>query len=346
VLVRRLAVVVLLAACGATPCRAEETVRLRLRYEVPAGCPDEAAFVGAVRARTALARFESDGAAPTVGVVVQQRDGWTWGTLTRVGALPRDVTGESCDDVVSALALILSLTIEPRADAPSGGAPGVAADPAPPPAMPPAAPPVAAPPVMGRAAPETVDAIALPPRTRGRSAFWGVATAATASPALTRSWVTLIGAALSGEVGTAYTPVLAPSLRLSAALDVSPTVVRPPGSATFMIYRARTEVRPLRFAAGALQIVPFVGLDAGSVVGHGHPGAAITVARTENRLWLALSEGAALELPVEPFFLTASAEIDEPLRRYGFVFDTPNVDIIEVPSVALGFALGAGLRFW
>jgi hypothetical protein len=313
-----------------------------LRYEVPAGCPDEAAFVGAVVARTELARFESDGTAPIVGVTVRQRDGVTWGTLTRAGALPREVTGESCADVVSALALILSLTLEPRADATSADAPREA----PPPATP--APAVVPAPVVAPPTPQTVDADGVPPAwpARAHAFFWSVATTFTTSPASTRSWVTLLGAALSGELGKAFTPVLAPSLRLSAALDVSPSVTRSSGSATFRIYRARTEVRPLRFAAGPLNFLPYVALDAGSLVGQGHPGGAITVTRTENRLWLALAQGAALELALRAFFLTASAEIDEPLQRYGFVFDTPDVDIVQVPSVAVGFSLGAGLHFW
>jgi hypothetical protein len=89
-----------------------------LSYVAPAGCPDVATYWRHIRARSSIASVESGGAptadSPDVRVELSPSEsGWV-GRLTIAGELEldREVTGERCEDVVEALALITVLRLE------------------------------------------------------------------------------------------------------------------------------------------------------------------------------------------------------------------------------------------
>ena len=134
---------------------------IRVRFEAPEGCPDEAAFLDQVRARTAKARVAAAGEkARTFSVRLTQEGRSIRGRLAiEESADPtglREVTGERCAEVVSALALITALAVDPQA---------LTAAPARLPAPPPAPP--APPPGSDVAAPGGPSASAVaPPRSR------------------------------------------------------------------------------------------------------------------------------------------------------------------------------------
>jgi|RhiMethySRZTD1v2_1073278.scaffolds.fasta_scaffold52806_2 hypothetical protein len=109
--------VVARAAFAATPA----TEPVRLEYRAPAACADRASFVEAIRARTDRLREAGPvEEALTVRVTLSEADGGeVVGQLTsrdRKGVdSERTIHGTSCANVVSALALIVALAIDPEA---------------------------------------------------------------------------------------------------------------------------------------------------------------------------------------------------------------------------------------
>ncbi len=93
---------------------------IRITFAAPPGCPDEQAFTGELRARTARARLAWPGEpARTFRVTITRHAGQTLGNLTIEeaggGSAVREVTGRTCPEVVSALALVMALAIDPHA---------------------------------------------------------------------------------------------------------------------------------------------------------------------------------------------------------------------------------------
>lgn len=331
----------------------DAAVAVRLRYSASPGCPTEGDFVNAVRARTPLARFANDTDAWDVSVAARSSADASSGVLSGRGSAPREVTGRSCDDVVSALALILALAIDPRADVaavPVGSVPAPPAPPSPLPALPAPPPPVAPAPPPVVAEPPPPPPPRPPPRGEPRSAafFWGAGASAGASSAFSASWITLIGPSLSVELGARWTPLASPSLLVSGALDFGSAGTVAAAASSFRLRRIRLDVRPLRVELGVpVALVPYAGVEIGTLTGDAEASAVITEAREENRTWLAFAQGAVLELRLaDAIYLFLSAEIREPLRRYRFVFRTPDTDVAEVQPVELGGRAGAAVRFW
>ena len=94
-----------------------------LEYSADAGCPDRAAFLERVRARTDRLRLaEGDGPTAVYRVRVGGGPGLAGGSLEVAdasgAASVRAVEGATCTDVVEALALSLALTIDPNASGP------------------------------------------------------------------------------------------------------------------------------------------------------------------------------------------------------------------------------------
>ncbi|WP_437973240.1 hypothetical protein WMF11_30485 [Sorangium sp. So ce295] len=165
---RWLAAVVVLAGALTGGDAWAEIQRLRIAYEAHDGCPDAAAFLREVTARTDLARAAAaDEAALDVRVRITSSADRSRGRITLgkgEDARVREVDGSTCGEVVAALALITALRVDPTAsldpqppavgprssEAPEAGgardagvAPAPAVDPvaAPPPAADPAAAP-------------------------------------------------------------------------------------------------------------------------------------------------------------------------------------------------------------
>jgi hypothetical protein len=134
--------------CAASPARADKEAIL-LDYEPATGCPDRAKFVEQVRTFTSKAEIVSDESAAhrKFEIRVSRVGSAVHGELTiddHVGRTTRNVSGASCDEVISALALASAIAVDPDAlgaePAPSASAPAspAASAPKPPPAKPPA----------------------------------------------------------------------------------------------------------------------------------------------------------------------------------------------------------------
>lgn len=127
-----------------SPAAAAEPTPIALVYEAPPDCPAAIEFLGSVQARTSRVRA----AAPeevTNATVVQVTIGGdargSWGSLMLIesGVVTgrRRVEGESCQEIVDALALATALSLDPTAllgpEPPANAPPPETAAPAPPP---------------------------------------------------------------------------------------------------------------------------------------------------------------------------------------------------------------------
>lgn len=113
----------------------DERETVALSYRAPQGCPDESAFVSAVRSRTPKAVF-TDAASKGRRFVVDVRRTATGfaGRLVVEGA-PREVTSARCEDLIEAFVLFTAIAIDPSASlvAPAPAPPPAPEEPAPPP---------------------------------------------------------------------------------------------------------------------------------------------------------------------------------------------------------------------
>ena len=109
------------APLGIAAASADEPLEpIVLRYEAEAGCPDAAEFGGEVRGRASRARLADPGERARTFTVRITRAGRTFrGPLevreTAGDSSARDVSGASCAEVASALALVTALAIDPQA---------------------------------------------------------------------------------------------------------------------------------------------------------------------------------------------------------------------------------------
>lgn len=328
--------------------RAEPPVAVRLHYTAPPTCPTEAEFVDAVRARTPLARFGDDPNAWDVTVSAQTAAGKSSGILDGEGSAPREVSARRCTDVISALALILALAIDPQASATPAAEPEAEELPT----LEETPPEPASRQRHGKRLrlvhPEPAPVVAVPERGGGGALFWGVGLAVAGTASFTSGWTAFLGPSASLELGVRWSPLLSPSVRLSGALDYGSAGTEAAGEADFRIGRGRLDLRPIRLElSSTFAALPFVGVEVGTLAGEGESGAAVTTTRTQRRLWLALAQGVALELALtDSVYLSVSGEIREPLRRYAFVFLGPDTTVAEVPAVDFGWTVGAAARFW
>src|SRR5215471_10672467 len=123
------------AAFGRTrPAFAGSSEAIRLTYEAPAGCPDEAALVERIQARLPLRLAGDAEPVPSFAVVVRSRGevlvGQVASTSDTGETATREVTGANCSDVVDALALIVTMALapSPRPEVAASADAGAAAD--------------------------------------------------------------------------------------------------------------------------------------------------------------------------------------------------------------------------
>jgi hypothetical protein len=164
----------LVSSAVALPSLAAADASVSLAYEAPEGCPTQPDFVAAVAARGGA--FDGQGATGVTGshrvmVVAIRRDnhGVTGAFQVReaeTATNKREVHGQSCGEVVDALAVVTAIALRADADADAAGVVAPAAV-----VAPPVAPPVATPsPPKGPAEPPPADRLRgstriFPPRT-------------------------------------------------------------------------------------------------------------------------------------------------------------------------------------
>jgi hypothetical protein len=299
-----------------------------ITYQADPACPDEAAFLDAVRAQTPNLTEAPPGApARRIAIEIAPEGNQLVGRL-RVDELDgttfsRDVASPRCDEIVSALALFTALTIDSGPTA----SPAPARPPAPVRARPPRSAPLPDLPVL--VTPR--DQVPWPRVELGAMASVRGGLAPTLAGGVEpffdwSTWRTTSG--------------FAPSLRFALAFAASPTTATPGGTVTFVWLAARASACPLALVLGPLTVRPCSGIDAGILHGQGgdlaHPAAA-------TRPWIAPTIAARAQWTIAAaIHVELEAGLTVPLIRDRFVFDTPPVDAHAAPPIA-GFAsLGVG----
>jgi hypothetical protein len=94
---------------------------LQFEYQGAATCPDKQRFISEVHELTDKARFSAEGETPSdrqLRVVIAARKSGFSGQMSlkdETGTSLREIEGESCEEVVGALALALALALDPNA---------------------------------------------------------------------------------------------------------------------------------------------------------------------------------------------------------------------------------------
>jgi hypothetical protein len=338
-----LAVVVLLAS-GAARADAEPIL---LEYRRGPGCPDRAEFIEQVRARTSKADFvEGTPGARLFIVSSSAEDGHAVGSVTigeagSAGA-PRLVSGKTCSDVVSALALILALAIDPRASSAPSPAP---AAPRQTPAPTNNAAPATAPAPPTESAPRSLPSSEPAPA----GARWGIVGAhLDGSLGLDAQPIPLVGASAFFEAGTMLSGPWVFALRASGSYAASPTLHASQGSARFTAWTGGLDLCPLRLApADRWFIEPCMGFEAGQLYAEGIGDSSIVHTTAANRPWLAVREVARAGLAIgDRWQLELDLALVQPLLSYAFRFETPSVEIARVSRVGAKASFGVGMHFW
>jgi hypothetical protein len=107
--------VVIVVACASARIAHAEVDVVKLDYAAPDGCPDRDAFVAQIVQRTPAVRFEASAPRTFAVEIAATADGFA-GTLVVDSTADKQLAATRCDDLVSALALVTALAIDPTID--------------------------------------------------------------------------------------------------------------------------------------------------------------------------------------------------------------------------------------
>jgi hypothetical protein len=303
-------------------------------YSAPPDCPPAETFEREFRARTMRAELIAGAADASRSFVVTlssepghavgriEIDGPAGATATRV------IAGQTCGGVVSALALVAALAVDPLA----GESPAVSPPPGPRAAQ--VAPKPA--PVAARAAGEHVGRTSLSLIVVAVGLDAGVVLGLFPKPAPSAS--------VFSEARLERGSLLSPSVRLSLSGAVSSSVAAPPGSAKFRWLAAALDGCPFDFRLlRVLHATPCALMEVGALQGSG---AGVVTPEVESRRWVALGGSGRLNWSIGSFFVEAQGRLEAPLARDTFVLTVPGRVVVHaVPAILGGFGLGAGVRW-
>lgn len=315
-------------AVGAAPVvRAQGAGQpVRLRYSVYEGCPAQASFLRELRELTPRVRLaEGDERAPVYEVVVEPRGGGAYGRLQaqddRSPFLTRNVMGGSCGEVVSALAFITALSIDPES------------------ARKATTPPAELAPVgKGERGAGPAPRRASDPRPfTWAVGAGGLATGAVA-PGVAFGGLAFLEAGLGAPAGNA------PAARVAALFAQSGETEAGPGTASFRLLAARLEGCPLVLRPlPALRTSFCAGLEAGTL---GATGRGVPSPTAVSLRWTALEAGGRLQWPWGGgLFGELGGTLLMPLTLRTFVFEGPRAVAYKVPRLGGALSLGVGFRF-
>ena len=292
---------------------ASEAVIYALEYDAPAECPDEGELVARVKRRSQRASRVASGAPVSVRITVS--DSPPRGILHYAESgveAQREVEGADCDEVVTALALVLALLLDPD---------GEAASVKPPPRVQPR------PSAPERRLSPVEPAPASPRLTLGvrGGAARGVADGFV-------PYIGVSGGALFGSGG-----LLAPSVRLDV-LFARGTADNSSGTAELELFVARAAVCAVALPDAIASPRACATFDGGRLAAQG---ARVSTPRSAAVAWY--GPGAQLGLGVSPMqrlTLSAEAGATVTLVRDSFFFQ-PEDEVHRIPSIAsyLGLAL-------
>jgi hypothetical protein len=295
-----------------------------LSYRAGQGCPHESVFVREIVARTSQAKFSESGAGHHFGVEVRQVVGRSVGRIEirEAGGEPsfREVDGTTCEEVVSGLALIAALTLDPEASLSpvAKEAPAVA-------------PPVRKPPPARATKPLEA------PRKPWRGAVGveaGITGGIAPAPFAT------------GTVFVELEKIDTLSFRLALAYGLPVSVAAGERSGQLDWLAGRLQVCPVHLSiVRSLWAAPCAGLEVGRVGGEGLPGGGVDVPHAGMWVWFAAVGGAELVLDLRRVLLRVQGGAMIPFLRHTFIFEQPTVVIHRVGAIAGFVQAGPSIRF-
>jgi hypothetical protein len=342
----RLVVVGTLLASAARASTPEAGLAFSIAYSAPAECPGSTDFEQAVAARAPGTRpvVASEATLVFDAEVTKRAAEYSavlWVTLPDGTRSRRDVTGETCAETLSTLAVIAALSLEGYREARNRENEGAASDaPDPPPLSPPAVEP--APKAALATAPTKADTVVRDePPARSANAFSptpGVFVAGAWESAVAPSppFGVLAGAELAFPGNGAWRP----SVRLGIFYTLTASEVRAGGRAELRLIAARLFACPVALGVPRSPSVHgCLELDAGVLEGRGL-GPAVSSPNTRHMAWLGLGPGVRGEWPFADWLsLEANAGLRGLAQHNRFKFD-PETIVHDVPPISAGFALG------
>jgi hypothetical protein len=306
----------------------EEPVAIRIEGFIP--CTSEEDFFARVQHRAPGARRgQPSEPTRTFTISLMGSAASVYGRLAIVHldgrSSTREVTGESCADVVDALALITAVDIDPAA----AGATSV--DPsAPEPVLP------------------TPDAIAPPssPPPLARAERWHVGAGVEPSVTARVAPQSLYGLPIYVELTSPSTSVLSPSLILGFERTFNSTTEATQGDAAFDLVGGFLQACPIAWISARARAGPCLRFDAGRLEGAGKGGKSVVSPHSDSRPWFALGVvGRASFRLGGPLFLGAQVGLGVPLvQHYRFELD-PQIPLGEVESWNWRAGIGLAVRF-
>lgn len=316
--------------------RREEPQAFRAEFAAPEGCGSVQTFTEEILKRTERLRL-AEGREQALGFfahLARTPEGVLGKLAIREvdGALTlREVPGHDCPEVLSAMALIAALTVDPLARADREVPVAERRKPSKPP------PPRPRPPAP-TSRPERPEPAAEPSAGIGFAVGQRVTAQSAVMPGIS------FGLGVHVEAISKAQSLFSPMLRVSALLSRSGALEEPPGVAELDWATARVSVCPLRFGSDhALSARPCAFLDAGRLHGEG---SSLTPADERSVFWTAAgAEMTASARLTGPLRVGADVGIVLPFRRDRFIFE-PDFEIHEVPAVGFSAGIGLGLLFF
>jgi hypothetical protein len=296
-------------------------------YEAPSRCPDASAFVERLRARTSHGDLAPSSEVARFIVIVSSTQAASSARIEFSGAdsqpVTRTVSGRTCEEVVSAAALITALAIE----ATLGGAPAV---------IPEATEPAAT-------SPPVRDTVVAPSPGEPRS-IWLRGGGLGASGGLD-SWTPGGGYAwgVFGELA-GRAPLVFARLTLRGTAGSTSVEAR---SATFTSLMARLSLCPFSLQISEpISLIPCAAIDVGRLTGQGEASAELRTPRSAAILWSAAEAVLLVRWQLGDLVaIEAGGELGFPLVRHTFVFEWPTRLVYEVPALGAGAYAAVALRF-
>ncbi len=345
-----------------------EPEHIRIQFSAPRRCPDASAFMRSLRQRTG--RFERAGGAEQTRifvVTITRADSFVSGRLEIRGpgteVSLRNVTGNNCDEVAAALALMTALAIDPDALPPSTPSPAatvraeaakrapLASKPSPPVPDVSNPAPLAPTPSTSSAGERGHSPPSIPPTTPDStpiSAPWKWSAGAHGGVSQRMSPTTGLGGLLFVEAAAPGVDVLGPVLRAGLFLNRSDATLASGAGAEFQWAAVMVEGCPIRLVAGesGVAFYPCLAFHLGVLRGQGRH-----LDQTENTtdLWSDLGPVARIRVAVSArLFLEAQGMLVLPLRR--LTFDVQDKGPAQAPTTVFavplfGMLAGIGLSY-
>jgi len=310
------------------------TAPVQLEYTAPAECAGQDLFVERVQSRSERIQFDL----PTdkqLTVTIQGRDSIWTGRVSFLEAdrepLSREISAQSCDEVIDGLALVTVMVLDPEAIQPTSPE----LRPSTPPAASPA--PSAALPIP-KLKPKPRSTVQLPRALPAHIAFGADATfAGSAGPVPGVFW----GWGVSAQFSWVRPSLWSPHVRASALHFSRSGYLAHGGTADFAMDELLLALCPISGRLGSLRIRPCISGNYGRLVA---AGARTFVPLTETRPWVEANLQIELEWnPVSHVEVFLAPTSGMALNRYSFGFE-PYV-FYRVPAVILSGTAGLGLQF-